>query len=274
MLSLEAHHIVALRGWVANHLPTSSSPKGGRPSLLLDSDLVTILIWDTLVLHQKTLKDLHRFTCMYLPDTFPRVPKYSGFMAHCHRVLPQLWRLLEDLCCDDTIRLVDSTMLEVCKLHRANRHRVAKNIAAFGYNHQGAHFGFKLHTSINLQGSLCAFYFTPANVYDNQVLPEIIDHRTRLAVGDTHYGGSIMRTYVWKEFHTLVLASPFPKQRTKIMTEWQRLLLNWRTKIEAVYDQLKEHLHLVSSFPRSINGYLLHYIRILLSYQILVLSQL
>lgn len=40
-------------------------------------------------------------------------------------------------------------------------------------------------------------------------------------------------------------------------------------KIEATFDLLKELLPLVSSFPRSVNGCLLHYVRILLGYQML-----
>lgn len=51
----------------------------------------------------------------------------------------------------------------------------------------------------------------------------------------------------------------------------QYLLLNWHSKIEAAFDVPKEHLHLVSSFPRSVFGYVVHYVRILLVYQILVL---
>lgn len=273
MLSLEAHDIVPLRHWVANHLPKQTYARGGRPPLLQDSELVTILLWDTIVLHQKTLKDLHTFALMYLREEFPTIPKYSGFMAHCHRVLPQMWSLLEEICIDAPVRIVDSTMLQVCKLHRANQHRVAKNIASFGYNHQGAHYGFKLHTSVSLNGKLCAFYFTSASEYDGQILPELIDHHTKIVVGDSHYGGHVMQEYVYEQFGTMVITKPHTKQKKKIMAQWQQILLDWRTKIEAVFDQLKEHLSLVSSFPRSINGYLLHYVRILLGYQILALSQ-
>ena len=274
MLSLEAHHIVPLRNWVADHLPTQHYPRGGRPPILSDSNLLTILLWDTIVLHHKTLKDLHTFSRLYLRSEFPCLPKYSGFVAHCHRVLPKMWDLLHELCVDRSIRLVDSTILDVCKLHRANRHKVAKNIASFGYNHQGAHYGFKLHLSVGLDGALCAFHLTPADVFDGQILPELIDRHTSIAVGDTHYGGVVMRTFVYEQFGTIVVATPHAKQKKKLMTRWQKMLLTWRTKIEAVNDRLKEHLSLVSSFPRSVEGYLLHYVRILLGYQMLVLSHL
>ena len=51
------------------------------------------------------------------------------------------------------------------------------------------------------------------------------------------------------------------------MTGLQHLLLMFRPKIEAMFDYLKEHMHLVSSFPRSVEGYFAHYVRVLLSYQ-------
>jgi hypothetical protein len=46
--------------------------------------------------------------------------------------------VLDQLLVKDTaIRFMDSTMLHVCKLVRANRHKVAKGIAGFGKNWQG-----------------------------------------------------------------------------------------------------------------------------------------
>jgi hypothetical protein len=42
-----------------------------------------------------------------------------------------------------------------------------------------------------------------------------------------------------------------------------------RQKIEGVFDYLKQYLHLQSSVPRSMQGYALHYLRILLGYQLL-----
>ena len=81
-----------------------------------------------------------------------------------------------------------------------------------------------------------------------------------------------MREKLWKRSGTIIIAPPHPSQKRKIAAPWQIQLLDWRSKIEAVFDILKEHMHLVTSFPRSVFGYLVHYIRILLGYQILALS--
>lgn len=183
-----------------------------------------------------------------------------------------LFLLQQILCQEEPFRIADSTMLPVCKPKRAGRHKVAKNVAEFGRNHQGWHYGFKLHASTSFDGKLCQITFTPANVYDAQELPAITNRCTKLVVGDTHYGASVMKNKLWEEQGTFILAPPHPTQKKKIVAPWQIELLNWRSKIEAVFDILKEHLHLVTSFPRSVNGYLVHYVRILLAYQIIALS--
>lgn len=275
MLSLHPQHIADLFVGIIDDLLPKRLPTatGGRPAVLADSELVTLLVWNAIVLHQKTIKDLHTFTSFYLHAEFPRLPQYEGFLAHCHRVTPVMFSLLRHLLCtDEPLKFVDSTMLPVCKLKRAENHRVAQRIARFGKNHQGWHFGFKLHVSVTKHGQLCGITLTPANAYDAQVLPRIINQRTKVAVGDSHYGASVMRRIIWERYGTIIISPPHYKQRRKLMTHWQHQLLCQRSKIEAVFDVLKEHLHLVTSFPRSEFGYLVHYVRILLGYQIMALA--
>lgn len=274
MLSLHPQHITDLFVGIDDLVPHQErSPLGGRPAVLTNSELITLLVWNTLVLRQKTIKDVHTFTSFYLRAEFPELPKYEGFLAHCHRVTPVMFGVLQFLLCAHApIKLLDSTMLPVCKLKRAEKHKVAQRIAAFGKNHQGWHYGLKLHVSITPDGKLCAIVLTPANVYDAQVMPKLLNKQTKIAVGDSHYGASVMGRLIWEHYGTVIVAPPHYTQRKKLMTPWQHVLLNRRSKIEAVFDVLKEHLHLVSSFPRSVYGYLVHYVRILLGYQIWALA--
>lgn len=274
MLSLHPQHITDLFVGIDDLVPKqAASPLGGRPSVLTNSELITLLVWNTLVLHQKTIKDLHTFTSFYLRNEFPRLPKYEGFLAQCHRLTPVMFCLLQYLLCTDApIKLVDSTMLPVCKLKRADRHKVAAQIAQFGKNHQGWHFGFKLHVSLTPDGKLCAVVLTPANIHDAQVMPHLVNKQTKVAIGDSHYGAAVMGRLIWEQYGCVIVAPPHYTQKKKLMAAWQHLFLNLRSKIEAVFDVLKEHLHLVTSFPRSMFGYLTHYVRILLGYQIMALG--
>lgn len=265
---VQKHHIINLFVWIDDILPPVKTV--GRPSRLSDSEVATILIWNTITMKQKTLRSIYDWIRIDYEDEFIDLPSYGNFIKHCHRLLPQLIEILNSiLAAQSPIRIMDSTMLQVCKLVRADRHKVCKNIARFGKNHQGWHYGFKLHASVDLEGKLCAIHFTPANVHDAQAMPMILNKHTKLAVGDGGYTASVMKKIIWEKYGTLIVSPPHFKQNKKLMAPWQYKLLRIRPKIETVFDYLKEHLHLVSSFPRSVSGYLLHYIRILLGYQIM-----
>lgn len=268
MRFLQLDHITSLYCCVDDLVNEPEKPKGGRPPALKLSETITLLLWNGLTMKQALLSDIHRWAVLYHKRDFPRLPAYNRFVDHCHKAIPALTRLLS-VTLDTTapLRFLDSTMIDVCELIRATTHKVAKDIAAFGKNHQRWHYGLKLHAGINVQGRFTSLVFTPANVYDAQLIPKLVNAHTRFAVGDSHYGASVMRQKVWSDFQTIIIAPPHHTQKKKLMTFWQHQLLKTRPKIEAVFDYLKRHMHLVSSFPRSIPGYFLHYFRILLSYQ-------
>jgi hypothetical protein len=268
MLFLYSHHITDLY-CVLDDLAPSSPACTGRPPALSQSEVLTMLVWNTLVLNQKTLKGLYENMKRYHGRDFPALPSYQAFVAHCHRALPSAEKVLQSLLKDEApVRIMDATMLPVCKLARADHHKAAKNIAQFGKNWQGWHYGFKLHASIDLEGKLSGIFFSPANLYDAQAMPKILNQHCKLAVGDTLYGASVMGKRIRKEYGTVIIAPAWPKQNKKVCVGWELKLLDIRSKIEAVFDYLKEHLHLVSSFPRSVNGYFVHYISVLLGYQV------
>lgn len=276
MLVLHKHHITDLYVWVDDLLPKERATpltRGGRPRTLSTSEVVTILIWQSLAMKAKTLKDAHDWIRRYHHDDFPRLPKYQRFVELCHAVMPSLALILEhSLRSHAPVRIIDSTMLPVCKPHRVDTHKVARNIADFGKNHQGWHYGFKLHASINGQGQFCGLALTPANIHDAQMMPKILNRHAKVAVGDTLYGAQVMREHIWKTYGTFIVSPPHPKQKKKLMTGWQYALLQSRSKIESVFDYLKEHLGLVTSFDRSVAGYLLHCLRILVAYQLMAVS--
>jgi len=198
------------------------------------------------------------------------LPSYSSWVRKCHAALPHMLFVLDQLLVKDaSLRFMDSTMLEVCKLVRADRHKVAKGVADFGKNWQGWHYGFKLHAACNVRGQLAAIYFTPANESDSQQIPHLVNDATAVAVGDGGYTAGVMRRKMWGKHQTYILSPPHPKQKKKILARWQLTLLQARPRIECVFDYLKQHMHLQSSFPRSVHGYAVHYVRILLAYQLM-----
>jgi len=200
---------------------------------------------------------------------FPEASKVqcvSHALSSCYRGV--LSRVATDSATDAPLKFMDGTMLPVCKHKRADDHKVAKGVANFGKNWQGWHFGFKLHASVTRDGELCALAFTQASVHEKNLVPKLLGTFTKIAVGDSSYGGKNLRETLWKTRGTYILAPAFHGQK-KLMAKWQEDLLEQRSCIESVFDYLKEHLHLVTSFPRSVYGYLAHYAMVLLGYQVM-----
>lgn len=270
MRLLRAHHITNLVAVVDVFLPrNTSNPKGGRPVKLHRNEAIALLLFSSMVAPQHTMKGVYIWAQTFYYRRF-NLPAYSSFVRKCHEALPGMLTMLDQLLVKDTsLRFMDSTMLEVCRLVRADRHKVAKGVADFGKNWQGWHYGFKLHAACNAKGQLAAVYFTPANENDGQQIPKLVNDATCIAVGDGGYTASVMRRKIWREHQAYVLSPPHSKQKKKVLACWQLTLLRARPKIECVFDYLKQHLHLQSSFPRSVQGYALHYTRVLLAYQLM-----
>lgn len=269
MRVLRKHHLIPLFVLLDDALTVEVKPKGGRPSVLKDSEVVTILAFNLLTCQQRTLRQVYDWVSQYHSSDFPNLPNYQNFVKHCHRLIPTLADILNSLLNSEAeLRFMDSTMLEVCRLVRMKYHKVAKGYAKKGYNHQGEHYGFKLHASVDNDGKLCAYVFSDALAHDSRAIPYLINSCTKIAVGDSGYRSALHKK-LNKLFGTIFVVPPHYKQKKQVMTKSQWKLLKRRPKIETVFDYLKEHLHLQSSFPRSMKGYALHYLRVLLGYQLL-----
>lgn len=270
MRVLRSHHITKLVAVVDTFLPRAGvSPLGGRPIKLHANETIALLLFSSMVAPQRTLKGVHVWAQTFYYRKFD-IPSYPSWVRKCHQALPDMLAVLDQLLVKDTpLRFMDSTMLQVCKLVRADRHKVAQGAAAFGKNWQGWHFGFKLHASCNVKGQLAAIYFTSVNAHDSQQIPHLMNNATKVVVGDGGYTAQVMARRMWREHKAVILSPPHPKQKKKILAQWQLTLLRARPRIECVFDYLKEHLLLVTSFPRSVNGYAVHYVRTLLAYQLM-----
>lgn len=249
--------------------PTHRGP-GGRPTILSDAELVTALVYAVGIAGTKTLKAAYNLTANSHGREFPELPAYEGFTQHIHRAAPLLWWVLGQLCqpqTGDQIRLVDATKIPVCKNIRANAHQVTKGVADWGKTGEGWFFGFKLHLAVTERGALRVAILTPGNVNDRTQLDSLLKGFQGTALGD---GGYLVHPTVRQSFwHRGVwLLTGVRKNMRKLMTAWQYGLLKVRQRIEGVNDYLKEHLNLVTSFPRSVVGYLVHYLSVLIAYQL------
>lgn len=246
----------------------------GRPTQLTPAELITGVVYAVGMVGIQDWQRCWNFLKHSHQREFPDLPEYPAFIAHLHRVFPLLLWVLQRLMIptdqsagQETIRLLDATKLPVCTNIRIGTHRVAKGLAQRGKTSQGWFYGFKLHLAVTPRGQLRSVWFTPGNVHDRQALDRLTLGFQGMAVGDAGY---LVKESIHQRLHGqgVWLLTGVRRNMGRLITHWQHQLLKVRQRVEDVFGVLKERLNLVTSVPRSVMGYFLHYVVVLLAYQV------
>lgn len=165
------------------------------------------------------------------------------------------------------IKHIDSTDIPVCLFKNGNSHKTMKGLAQFGRSSKGTFFGLKLHIVADLKRKLLSLKFTAGNVDDREVVLELTEEIIGFLIADAGYiKGKLQKEY-YEEGKRIMIAKP-RKNMKKLMTEFEQKLYDTRMLIELNFRNLKMFYGLITSLPRSIDGYLSNYIYALLAYQI------
>ena len=166
------------------------------------------------------------------------------------------------------IKHIDSTDIPVCLFKNANNHKTMKGLARFGRSSKGTYFGLKLHIITDLKRQLLSIKFTCGNVDDRKVVIKLSKDLMGLFIADAGYISEKLSKEFYQEHKRILLAKP-KKNMKKIMTKFQEILYDTRMLIELNFRNLKMFYNLLTSMPRSIDGYFANYIYSLLAYQII-----
>ncbi|MEA3272538.1 MAG: IS982 family transposase [Patescibacteria group bacterium] len=165
------------------------------------------------------------------------------------------------------IKHIDSTDIPVCLFKNANKHKTMKLLSAFSKNSKGTYFGLKLHLITDLRQSMLAIKFTPANIDDRKPVPDMCEGINGFIIADAGYVSDKLAKEIYEEGKRIFISKP-KKNMKKLMTKFEELLYKTRFKIEYNFRDLKLFKGLLTSMPRSVDGYLANYIYSLLAYQI------
>jgi len=166
------------------------------------------------------------------------------------------------------IKHLDSTDIPVCRFKNAHAHKTMKVLAAFGRSSQGIFYGLKLHILTDLYQKLLSLRFTPANVDDRKVVMDLSQGLSGIFVADAGYVSKTLSRQFFQEKPLRLLLAQARANMKKLMTQWQDQLYRTRMGVETNFRSLKCFYGLITSLPRSVNGYLANYIYSLLAYQI------
>ena len=163
------------------------------------------------------------------------------------------------------IKHIDSTDVPVSTLRKAARHGTMAGLAQWGKTGKGWFYGLKLHITTDLTRRLLSVRFTGGNVDDRRVVIKLNQGLFGIFVADAGYISGKLAHDFHEEHRRVLLAKPRANMK-KLMTEFQDALYGTRMKIELSFRSLKVFFGLITSLPRSLNGYLANWTYSLVAY--------
>ena len=157
------------------------------------------------------------------------------------------------------VKFTDSTELPVCLLKNARHHRTMQGFAQWSKSSKGWFYGLKLHLSSDVAGRVLALRLTPGNADDRTIFRKMNDKLRGLFVADAGYLSKELAEDFCIDGERLLLTAVRANMK-KLATVLQVALLNLRMRVEIHFRMLKVCYGLVTSFPRSVDGYLTHYL--------------
>lgn len=163
------------------------------------------------------------------------------------------------------IKHTDSTDIPVCLNKNARYHKTMYGLASWGHSGKGHYYGIKLHLTSDLARKMLAIRFSPANTHGTKVFQKLNADLEGIFVADAEFISEKLQREFYQEHKRILFAQP-RKNMNKLITAFQYHLYNTRMLIELNFRNLKLFFGLITSLPRSVNGYFAHYVYSLLAY--------
>lgn len=229
-------------------------PKGRKP-LLTNPEAVTcaILKQRQNIASKKSLYEILEPPC-----------SYNRFVVALNRSVKYLARIVTVLLSHfrthaHPVKFTDSTDIPVCLNKNGKSHRTMKGLAAWSKTGKGWFYGLKLHLSADAEGRVLALRFTPGNSDDRGIFRKMNEKLRGLFVADAGYVSTKLERDFFREGERAVITATRANMQ-KLATPFQIALLNLRMKVEIHFRVLKVCYGLVTFLPRSVDGYLTHYL--------------
>lgn len=246
------------------NLNHKSNPQG-RPLKIKNEDALALALYQhmsTRATKKSVFEDFRKsLRCSYktLVESLNRVAFWSM------RILFILMRLGRKH--SHIVKYTDATDLPVCLKKNADSHRVMKNWAGWGHSSKGWYYGLKMTMTRDADGKILGLYFTAPRKNDRDIFRKINKDIEGIIVADAGYVSKKLEQDMHIEGRRWILTRPY-KTMKKLCTKWQDRLYRSRFRIEFDFRSLKLFHGLLTSLPRSANGYIANYLNALLSFVI------
>lgn len=163
------------------------------------------------------------------------------------------------------VKHTDSTDIPVCLNKNVKYHKTMYGLAKWGHSGKGLYYGIKLHLTQDLNRKILSISFSSANKSDKSQFVKLNKNLNGIFVADAGYVSKDLEKEFYIEHKRILFAKP-RKNMKKVITFFQKKLYDTRMIIELNFRNLKMLYGLITSLPRSINGYFANYIYSILAY--------
>lgn len=163
------------------------------------------------------------------------------------------------------VKYTDATDIPVCLAKNGKYHKTMAGLASWGHSGKGFYFGLKMTMTRDAEGRLLNLRFSSANGNDRDIFRQINKDIEGIIVADAGYCSKKLERDMYTEDKRWCLIKPY-KTMKKLAANWQLALYKGRFDIEFDFRSLKMFHGLVTSLPRSINGYVANYLYAVLSF--------
>ena len=239
------------------------TPKNGRPRKITPLNSLTLALYQ----HQST-----RATKKSVYEDFKEALKctYKTLVVSLNQSARASLRLLHIIMRwgrthAHLVKYTDATDIPVCLHKNADSHRTMRGLAGLGRSTKGWYFGLKMTMTRDHDGRLLGLQFTSPGANDRTTFRDINRDIYGIIVADAGYVSAQLEKDMYVDGKRWLLIRPY-KTMKKLMTKWQERLYRGRFRIEFDFRDLKLFHGLLTSLPRSVNGYLANYLHALTSF--------
>src|SRR3989338_13297 len=163
------------------------------------------------------------------------------------------------------VKHTDSTDIPVCLNKNATHHKTMKLLSSWGHSGKGFYYGLKMSITTDLKRNLLGVRFGSGNSNDREIFKKMNQDMIGIFVADAGYISENLEKEFYIEHKRILFAKPRANMK-RITTVFQNALYETRMLIELNFRNLKMFHELVTSLPKSIDGYLGNYVYSLLAY--------
>jgi hypothetical protein len=242
------------------NLSKHETPKG-RKEIIENIDAITLSLFKQKqgIETKKSLWELIEPPCTYktLVVSINRVTKYIGMFLGLILSINQKE--------SHVVKHTDATDIPVCLVKNAKNHKTMSGLSSKSKTGKGWFYGLKLHLTSDLNRKVLCLRFTSANSDDRKVCKEMNEKLRGIFVADAGYVSKELDEDFFIENERMILSTPRGNMK-KLATSLQTFLQGTRMLIELNFRNLKMFFNLVTSLPRSIDGYLGNYLSAITAY--------